>query len=133
MCRTQRTVRRSILAGGALALVRSACSDSTTPPDGTVIPAAEASDIGAAEGEEVEQAVAALTTPASVGATAPTAPPTCATVTTVTPLVWDAACVSDRKISSGETRATLGNGSYIRTVWTACGVDPTRTFVPAPA
>jgi hypothetical protein len=53
------------------------------------------------------------------------------TVTTVTPLVWDATCTTDRKISSGETHATLGDGSYIRTVWTACGVDPTRTFVPA--
>lgn len=52
------------------------------------------------------------------------------TVTTVTPLVWDASCTTDRKISSGEIRATLGDGGYIRTVWTACGVDPTRTFVP---
>jgi len=53
------------------------------------------------------------------------------TVTTVAPLVWDASCTTDRKIASGETHATLGDGSYVRTVWTACGVDPTRTFVPA--
>jgi hypothetical protein len=53
------------------------------------------------------------------------------TVTTVAPLVWDASCTTDRKIASGETRATLSDGSYIKTVWTACGVDPTRTFVPA--
>jgi hypothetical protein len=53
------------------------------------------------------------------------------TVTTVVPLVWDASCTTDRKISAGETHATLADGSYIRTVWTACGVDPTRTFVPA--
>jgi hypothetical protein len=53
------------------------------------------------------------------------------TVTTVDPLVWDASCVTDRKIASGEIRATLPDGSYIKTVWTACGVDPTRTFVPA--
>ena len=53
------------------------------------------------------------------------------TVTTVVPLVWDASCTTDRKISSGETHATLADGSYIKTVWTACGVDPTRTFVPA--
>ena len=53
------------------------------------------------------------------------------TVTTVAPLVWDASCTTDRKIASGETHATLGDGSYIRTVWTACGVEPTRTFVPA--
>jgi hypothetical protein len=53
------------------------------------------------------------------------------TVTTIEPLVWDASCTTDRKIASGETHATLGDGSYIRTVWTGCGVDPTRTFVPA--
>ena len=52
-------------------------------------------------------------------------------VTTVAPLVWDASCTTDRKIASGETHATLENGSYVRTVWTGCGVDPTRTFVPA--
>jgi len=52
------------------------------------------------------------------------------TVTTVVPLVWDASCTTDRKISAGETHATLADGSYIKTVWTACGVDPTRTFVP---
>jgi hypothetical protein len=53
------------------------------------------------------------------------------TVTTVVPLVWDASCTTDRKISAGETHATLADGNYIKTVWTACGVDPTRTFVPA--
>ena len=53
------------------------------------------------------------------------------TVTTVAPIVWDASCTTDRKISSGETHATLEDGSYIKTVWTACGVDPTRTYVPA--
>jgi hypothetical protein len=53
------------------------------------------------------------------------------TVTTVAPLVWDASCTTDRKIASGETRATLGDGSYVRTVWSGCGQDPTRTYVPA--
>jgi hypothetical protein len=52
-------------------------------------------------------------------------------VTTVEPLVWDASCTTDRKIASGEIHATLGNGGYVKTVWTGCGVDPTRTFVPA--
>jgi hypothetical protein len=52
-------------------------------------------------------------------------------VTTVQPLVWDASCSTDRKIASGEIHATLGNGGYVKTVWTGCGVDPTRTFVPA--
>ena len=51
------------------------------------------------------------------------------TVTTVEPLVWDASCTTDRKIASGETHATLADGSYIRTVWTGCGEDPTRSFV----
>ncbi len=53
------------------------------------------------------------------------------TVTTVSPLVWDASCTTDRKIASGETHATLGEGSYIRTVWAGCGIDPARSFVPA--
>jgi len=52
-------------------------------------------------------------------------------VTTVTPLVWDASCTTDRKIASGEIHATLGDGSYIRTVWSGCGLDPVRSFVPA--
>lgn len=51
-------------------------------------------------------------------------------VTTVVPLEWDASCTTDRKIVAGETHATLGDGSYISTVWTGCGEDPTRTFVP---
>jgi hypothetical protein len=51
------------------------------------------------------------------------------TVTTVTPLVWDSSCTTDRKITAGETHATLSDGSYIRTVWTGCGVDPVRSLV----
>lgn len=53
------------------------------------------------------------------------------TVTTVTPLRWDATCTTDRKISAGEIHWALSNGSYIKMAWTACGVDPTREFVPA--
>jgi hypothetical protein len=53
------------------------------------------------------------------------------TVTTVSPLVWDSSCTTDRKIASGEIHATLSDGSYIKTVWSACGVDPVRTFVAA--
>lgn len=55
------------------------------------------------------------------------------TVTTVDPLVWDASCPTDRKIVSGEIHATLAEGGYIRTVWTGCGEEPTRTFVRATA
>jgi hypothetical protein len=53
------------------------------------------------------------------------------TVTTVVPLAWDATCTTDRKIASGEIHATLADGGYIKTVWSGCGADPTRTFVRA--
>jgi hypothetical protein len=288
MRRTHWAVRASTLAGGAALLLVSACSDSTTPSPGTAISAADVSDIGAAAGDEVEQAVSALTNPAAQGVVSPTAPAGCATVddetdtdgdlapdaatysfalpacsftgfrggtlevtgtivlsdptpdapdlaatatlndftfaftspnatrtytavrngtrtltgngsgatlsnaitvvrsapgradatvvhnllltftpaageslafgaplpdgtftksgtftwsrgttsltftvTTVEPLVWDASCTTERKIASGEIHATLADGGYIRTVWTACGEDPSRSYVPA--
>ena len=53
------------------------------------------------------------------------------TVTTVAPLVWDTSCTTDRKIVAGEIHATLADGGYIKTVWTGCGEEPTRSFVPA--
>jgi hypothetical protein len=52
-------------------------------------------------------------------------------VTTVVPLGWDATCTTDRKIASGEVHAMLADGGYIKTVWSGCGADPTRTFVRA--
>lgn len=52
-------------------------------------------------------------------------------VTTVEPLAWDASCETDRKIVAGEIHATLGDGSFVRTVWTGCGEEPEREFVPA--
>ena len=52
-------------------------------------------------------------------------------VTTVAPLEWDASCTGDRKIVAGEIHATLSDGSYLSTVWTGCGKEPTRTSVPA--
>jgi hypothetical protein len=52
------------------------------------------------------------------------------TVTTVNALVWDASCTTDRKIVAGEIHATLADGGYIKTVWTGCGEEPTRSFVP---
>lgn len=287
MRRTLWAARAAAIAGGILTLALGGCSDSTTPPTDTSISAAEVSDIGAAEGDEVDQAVGALTTP-DIGPVAPTAPAGCATVdnatdtdgdlapdqamytfalpacsftgfrggtlevtgtitlsdptpgaadlavtatltdllfkytnpsatltfsalrngtrtltgnaqgaalsnqvtvvrsapgrqdasvthnlllsftpatgqslvfgqplpdgtftrtgtftwarggvsrtftvTTVTPLVWDSSCTTDRKIAAGEIHATLADGSYIRTVWTGCGVDPTRSLVRA--
>lgn len=51
------------------------------------------------------------------------------TVTTVTPLRWDATCSTDRKIAEGEIHWTLSDGNYVKIVWTGCGEDPTRTFV----
>ena len=287
MRRTHWAVRVSTLAGGAALLLVSGCGDSTKPSTGTIIPAAEVSDIGAAAGDEAEQSVSALTSPADQGLASPTAPAGCATVddetdtdgdlapdaatytfalpacsftgfrggtleitgtivlsdptpdaadlaatatlsdftfaftspnadrtyaavrngtrtltgnasgatlsnaitvvrsapgradatvvhnllltftpaageslafgaplpdgsftktgtftwsrgsvsrtftvTTVEPLVWDASCTTDRKIASGEIRATLADGGYIRTVWSACGEDPARSYVP---
>lgn len=53
------------------------------------------------------------------------------TVTTVEPPVWDASCTTDRKIASGEIRMTLPDGGYVRVVWTGCGENPVRSFVPA--
>ena len=79
MGRSHWAVRASTLAGGAALLLVSACSDSTTPSSGTVIPAAEVSDIGAAAGDEVEQSVEVLTNPAAQGYVAPTAPIGCGT------------------------------------------------------
>jgi hypothetical protein len=54
------------------------------------------------------------------------------TVTTVEPLVWDASCTTVWKIASGEIHYTLGDGSYVRSVWTGCGERPERSFVTAP-
>ena len=71
-------MRRTLWA--ALALALCACSDSTTSSSGGSISATDASDISLAESDEVEQAVGALTTPASVGVESPTAPSSCATV-----------------------------------------------------
>jgi hypothetical protein len=51
------------------------------------------------------------------------------TVTTVTPLRWDASCTTDRKIAEGEIHWTLSDGNYVKMVWTGCGIDPVRTFV----
>lgn len=51
------------------------------------------------------------------------------TVTTVTPLRWDASCTTDRKIAEGEIHWTLSDGNYIKMVWSGCGTDPIRTFV----
>lgn len=53
------------------------------------------------------------------------------TVTTPTPLQYDATCSGPRRarIESGEVRWTLPSGAYVSVVWTACGSRPTRTFV----
>jgi hypothetical protein len=56
------------------------------------------------------------------------------TVTTPTPLHYDATCTEDaRRIDAGEMRAagTLeGKPGYVRIRWTACGKDPDVEFVP---
>ncbi len=55
------------------------------------------------------------------------------TVTTATPLQYDATCTGPHRarIKAGEIHWTLPSGGYVNVVWTACGVRPTRTFVPA--
>ena len=55
------------------------------------------------------------------------------TVTTPAPLQYDATCSGPRRarIRAGEVRWTLPSGAHVSVVWTACGVRPTRTFVPA--
>lgn len=55
------------------------------------------------------------------------------TVTTPTPLQYDATCSGPRRarIKSGEVRWTLPSGAYVSVVWSACGTRPARTFVPA--
>jgi hypothetical protein len=55
------------------------------------------------------------------------------TVTTPTPLQYDASCSGPRRarIKAGEVRWTLPSGAYVSVVWSACGTRPTRTFVPA--
>ncbi len=80
MRRTHRPARASALAAALVALSLGGCSDSTTPSSGSTIPAAEVSDIGAAEGDEVDQAVSALTTPIEIGVVTPAAASGCATV-----------------------------------------------------
>ena len=74
MRRTHWAPRVFALASGVLVLALGGCSDATTPGTPTNLPAAEVSDIGAAEGDEVEQAVGALTTPLTEGVASPTAP-----------------------------------------------------------
>src|SRR5215207_4248158 len=80
MRRPHWAVRATTLAGGAALVLVSACSDSTTPSTGTVIAAAEVSDIGDAAGDEVEQAVGAAANPAAQVVVSPTAPAGCATM-----------------------------------------------------
>src|SRR5919198_5949197 len=57
----QRFTTAGTLAGALLLLAVGGCSDSTNPDTtGTTLSAAETSDIGAAEGDEVDQSVEAL-------------------------------------------------------------------------
>jgi len=59
-------------------------------------------------------------------------------MTTVTPLVYDASCTSDRpsrRIAAGELHAELVVDGVLRgtlsVVWAGCGTAPTRLFTPA--
>lgn len=57
-------------------------------------------------------------------------------VETVTPLHFDAACVADDRIVSGELNVTYTREAGTTTVnikWDGCGVDPVVTVTPPPA
>ncbi len=53
------------------------------------------------------------------------------TVNTVTPLRYDASCTAAPRLSAGEVHYELSDGSYVKVLWTACGVPAVRTWVPA--
>jgi hypothetical protein len=59
------------------------------------------------------------------------------TVTTVTPLFYDATCtLTHQRLTAGQLRldGTIhGQVGYLLLTWTACGTPPTREFVPTPA
>ena len=52
------------------------------------------------------------------------------TVNTVTPLRFDASCTVAPRISAGEIHYELSDGSYVKVLWSACGVPAARTWVP---
>jgi hypothetical protein len=55
-------------------------------------------------------------------------------VATPTPLVYDASCVATPRISAGQLTLTgviNGQGGTLRLTWTACGVEPNRSWVGA--
>jgi hypothetical protein len=58
------------------------------------------------------------------------------TISTPVPLHYDPSCTgTPQRISAGELRAsgTIGSSTgYIRVLWTACGIEPTKTFVTVP-
>jgi len=51
-------------------------------------------------------------------------------VNTVTPLRFDASCTVAPRISAGEIHYELSDGSYVKVLWSACGVPAVRTWVP---
>lgn len=54
------------------------------------------------------------------------------TVTTPTPLHYDATCAEARRFDAGELHAggtIAGTAGYVRVVWTECGRDPQVSFV----
>lgn len=142
------TVAGLILAAG---LLLAACGDSSGP-GGDSLGAVEADDVGAVEVDEVEQALAALS-PGGVaaGGLEPAGGGRCGRQDSGGRLCRGErrrgerrrrstgrddtfalpACGAALKIVAGETRATLGDGSDVRTVWSGCGAAPERSWVPA--
>lgn len=52
-------------------------------------------------------------------------------VSTVTPLRYDASCTAAPRIAAGEVHFALSDGSYMKVLWTGCGQPAVRTWVPA--
>jgi hypothetical protein len=52
-------------------------------------------------------------------------------VSTITPLRYDATCTAAPRISAGEVHYVLSDGSYVKVLWGGCGQAAIRTWVPA--
>ena len=52
-------------------------------------------------------------------------------VNTVTPLRYDASCTTSPRISAGEIHYELADGSYVKVLWSGCGLAAIRSWVPA--
>ena len=52
-------------------------------------------------------------------------------VSTITPLRYDASCPTAPRITAGEVHYERSDGSYVKVLWPGCGEAAVRTWVPA--